>query len=100
MKKKFKVIFLTVILFIFSKITFAANDENIYDKIDLFGEVLDKINKEYVDEVNHGEAMDAAINGVIQSLDPYSAYMSPDTFKEMETETSGKFGGLGIEVGM
>ena len=100
MKKKFKVIFLTAILFIFSKITFAANDENIYDKIDLFGEVLDKINKEYVDEVNHGEAMDAAINGVLQSLDPYSAYMSPDTFKEMETETSGKFGGLGIEVGM
>ncbi len=100
MKKKFKVIFLTTILFIFSKITFAANDENIYDKIDLFGEVLDKINKEYVDEVNHGEAMDAAINGVLQSLDPYSAYMSPDTFKEMETETSGKFGGLGIEVGM
>ena len=44
--------------------------------------------------------MDAAINGVLQSLDPYSAYMSPDTFKEMETETSGKFGGLGIEVGM
>ena len=100
MKKKFKLIFLTAILFIFSKITFAANDENIYDKIDLFGEVLDKINKEYVDEVNHGEAMDAAINGVLQSLDPYSAYMSPDTFKEMETETSGKFGGLGIEVGM
>ena len=100
MKKKFKVIFLTAILFIFAKITFAANDENIYDKIDLFGEVLDKINKEYVDEVNHGEAMDAAINGVLQSLDPYSAYMSPDTFKEMETETSGKFGGLGIEVGM
>ncbi len=100
MKKKFKVIFLAAILFIFSKITFAANDENIYDKIDLFGEVLDKINKEYVDEVNHGEAMDAAINGVLQSLDPYSAYMSPDTFKEMETETSGKFGGLGIEVGM
>jgi len=100
MKKKFKVIFLTAILFIFSKITFAANDENIYDKIDLFGEVLDKINKEYVDEVNHGEAMDAAINGVLQSLDPYSAYMSPDSFKEMETETSGKFGGLGIEVGM
>ena len=100
MKKKFKVIFLTAILFIFSKISFAANDENIYDKIDLFGEVLDKINKEYVEEVNHGEAMDAAINGVLQSLDPYSAYMSPDTFKEMETETSGKFGGLGIEVGM
>ena len=100
MKKRFKTISLIIILFIFSKVSFAANDENIYDKIDLFGEVLDKINKEYVDEFNEGDAMDAAINGVLQSLDPYSAYMSPETFKEMETETSGKFGGLGIEVGM
>ena len=100
MKKKLKIIFLSIILFFFSKISFAANDENIYDKIDLFGEVLDKINKDYVDEVNQNDAMDAAINGILQSLDPYSAYMSPDTLKEMETETSGKFGGLGIEVGM
>ena len=100
MKKKLKIIFLSIILLIFSKISFAANDENIYDKIDLFGEVLNKINKEYVDDVNHSDVMDAAINGVLQSLDPYSAYMSPETFKEMETETSGKFGGLGIEVGM
>ena len=100
MKKKFILILIFLILLNFSKITFAANDENIYDKIDLFGEVLDKINKEYVEEINQSDAMDAAINGVLQSLDPYSAYMSPETFKEMETETSGKFGGLGIEVGM
>ncbi len=80
--------------------SFATNDQSIYDKIDLFGEVLDKINNEYVDEVNQSDAMDAAINGVLQSLDPYSAYMSPESFIEMETETSGKFGGLGIEVGM
>ena len=100
MKKKFIFILLIIISLNFSKISFAANDENIYDKIDLFGEVLDKINKEYVEEINQSEAMDAAINGVLQSLDPYSAYMSPETFKEMETETSGKFGGLGIEVGM
>jgi len=100
MKKKFILISLTIVSFIFSKISFAANDENIYDKIDLFGEVLDKINKEYVEEINQSDAMDAAINGVLQSLDPYSAYMSPENFEEMETETSGKFGGLGIEVGM
>ena len=100
MKKKFILIFLTIVFFICSKISFAANDEGIYNKIDLFGEVLDKINKEYVEEINQSDAMDAAINGVLQSLDPYSAYMSPETFKEMETETSGKFGGLGIEVGM
>ena len=100
MKKKFILILILLISLNISKISFAANDEDIYDKIDLFGEVLDKINKEYVEEINQGDAMDAAINGVLQSLDPYSAYMSPETFKEMETETSGKFGGLGIEVGM
>ena len=77
-----------------------SNENDIYKKIDLFSEVLDKINKEYVDEVNQSEAMDAAINGVLQSLDPYSAYMSPDSYKNMQTETSGEFGGLGIEVSM
>ena len=77
-----------------------ASEENIYDKIDLFGEVLNKINKEYVEEIDQSEAMDAAINGVLQSLDPYSAYMSPESFENMQTETSGEFGGLGIEVSM
>ena len=66
----------------------------------MFGEVLGKINKEYVDEIDQSESMDSAINGLLQSLDPYSAYMSPDIFNEMQTETSGEFGGLGIEVGM
>ncbi len=80
--------------------SFSKNEEDVYQKIDLFSEVLDKINKEYVDEVNQGEVMDAAINGVLQSLDPYSAYMSPEMFNDMQTETTGKFGGLGIEVGM
>ncbi len=75
-------------------------ETNIYQKIDLFGEVLEKINKEYVDEINQSESMDSAINGLLQSLDPYSAYMSPEIFDEMQTETSGEFGGLGIEVGM
>jgi len=73
---------------------------DIYKKIDLFGEVLEKINKEYVDEIDQSEGMDSAINGLLQSLDPYSSYMSPKTFDEMQTETSGKFGGLGIEVSM
>jgi len=100
MKKKFTFICLIIISLVFLKTNLYANEKNIYDKIDLFGEVLDKINKEYVEEVDQGDVMDAAINGVLQSLDPYSAYMSPEIFKEMETETSGKFGGLGIEVGM
>ena len=100
MKYKFKFIFILIFFLIFSKFSFAANDEDIYDKIDLFGEVLDKIKKDYVEEINQKDALDAAINGVLQSLDPYSAYMSPEIFKEMETETSGEFGGLGIEVSM
>ena len=75
-------------------------ESDIYKKIDLFGEVLEKINEEYVDEINQSESMDSAINGLLQSLDPYSAYMSPKIFNEMQTETSGEFGGLGIEVSM
>jgi len=82
----------------FGKIS--AQEETVYDKIDLFGEVLDKINKEYVDEIDQSDTMDAAINGVLQSLDPYSSYMSPKNLEEMQTETKGEFGGLGIEVGM
>jgi carboxyl-terminal processing protease len=79
---------------------FANADNDIYKKIDLFGEVLEKINSEYVDEINQSESMDSAINGLLQSLDPYSSYMSPAIFNEMQTETSGEFGGLGIEVSM
>ena len=95
-----KILFIILFSTLFLNKSFSNNDENIYQKIDLFSEVLDKINKEYVDKINQGEAMDAAINGVLQSLDPYSAYMSPEMFNEMQTETSGEFGGLGIEVGM
>ena len=90
--------FIIISLFFFEK-SFSENSD-IYKKIDLFGEVLEKINKEYVDEVDQSKSMDAAINGLLQSLDPYSAYMTPESFEGMQTETSGKFGGLGIEVGM
>jgi len=98
--KKNKLLCLIIFQFLFFEISFSANEENIYQKIDLFSEVLDKINKEYVEEVNQSETMDAAINGVLQSLDPYSSYLTPEMLKEMRTETSGEFGGLGIEVSM
>ena len=94
------VIFFILLNLFLVKNFLSASEENIYDKIDLFGEVLNKINKEYVEEIDQSEAMDAAINGVLQSLDPYSAYMSPESFEVMQTETSGEFGGLGIEVSM
>ena len=94
-----RLLFFIFISLFFSEKIFSENSD-IYKKIDLFGEVLEKINDEYVDEVDQPKSMDAAINGLLQSLDPYSAYMSPESFKGMQTETSGKFGGLGIEVGM
>ena len=100
LKKFNKILFFLLITLLPVNKSIAENNESIYDKIDLFSEVLDKINQEYVDDVNQNKMMDSAINGVLQSLDPYSAYMSPEMFANMQTETSGKFGGLGIEVGM
>ena len=99
MNKKPLLIYLFVFYFISTNL-FAEKQDKLYEKIDLFSEVLEKISNEYVDEIDKADVMDDAINGVLQSLDPYSAYMSPEIFKEMQTETSGKFGGLGIEVGM
>ena len=81
-------------------LAYSNKNNDLYDKIDLFGEVLEKIKKEYVDEVDQAEIMDSAINGVLQSLDPYSAYMSPELFNSMQTDTKGEFGGLGIEISM
>tara|TARA_Y100000816_G_scaffold30957_1_gene19815 strand:+ start:264 stop:1400 length:1137 start_codon:yes stop_codon:yes gene_type:complete len=96
---KKKLLVFTLSFLIFTNLV-KSSENNIYKKIDLFGEVLEKINREYVDEINQSKSMDSAINGLLQSLDPYSAYMSPEIFNEMQTETSGEFGGLGIEVGM
>jgi len=103
MKKKINLycFFITAIITLsFFNISYSQEEDKLYNKIDLFGEVLEKIQEEYVDEVDHEKSMDYAINGILQSLDPYSAYMSPEVFDEMQTETSGEFGGLGIEVSM
>ena len=94
--KNIFLIFFSILLF--STKVYSKNE--LYEKIDLFGEVLENIQKDYVDNVDQTEIMDSAINGVLQSLDPYSAYMSPELFKEMQTDTRGEFGGLGIEIGM
>ena len=98
MLKKILLLFILINIFLLKNSYSSEND--IYKKIDLFGEVLEKINKEYVDEIDQSKSMDAAIDGLLQSLDPYSGYMSPKTFDEMQTDTSGEFGGLGIEVTM
>ena len=98
MKKIF--IFLFISFFYTTIVNSNTNNEKLYKKIDLFAEVLEKIRKEFVDEVDQSELIDNAINGALQSLDPYSAYMNPELFDSMQTDTKGEFGGLGIEVGM
>ena len=98
--KKIQFYFLVFLSSFFFSYSINSAEIDIYKKIDLFGEVLEKINKQYVDEIDQSEGMDSAINGLLQSLDPYSSYMSPEIFQEMQTETSGEFGGLGIEVSM
>ena len=100
MKKKYQLIFFVFYFIFYTSISFAEKTDELYKKIDLFSEVLEKIGDDYVDKINQADVMDDAINGMLQSLDPYSAYMTPEMFSEMQTETSGEFGGLGIEVGM
>ena len=97
---KTKIMLVVAVLLITSVKVYSKNIDSLYKKIDTFTEVLEKINNEYVEEIDQAEAMDSAINGLLQSLDPYSSYMSPEIYEEMQTETSGEFGGLGIEVTM
>ena len=96
------ILFFTIIILTFfnTNHSYSKSTNELYEKIDLFSEVLETIKQEYVDEIDQAEVMDSAINGVLQSLDPYSAYMSPKSFEGMQTDTKGEFGGLGIEIGM
>ena len=95
------ILMITTIIFLNnSEKVYSQNVDKLYEKIDLFSEVFEKIQNEYVEEIDQAETMDAAINGILQSLDPYSGYMNPEVFKESREETSGEFGGLGIEVTM
>ena len=100
--KKINIIITVLFLTIFTSNDYAysKNSNELYEKIDLFSEVLETIKQEYVSEIDQAEVMDSAINGLLQSLDPYSAYMSPKSFDGMQTDTKGEFGGLGIEIGM
>ena len=91
---KYILIIITLILLNIFNIAYSKNTDKLYEKIDLLGEVLEKVQNEYFDEIDQAEVMDFAINGILQSLDPYSAYMNPEIFEEMQTETSGEFGGL------
>ncbi len=100
MKFIFGKIVLISFIIIFSPNAYSNPSDKLYEKLDLFSDVLNTLKKEYVDEVEQSEVIDAAINGMLQSLDPYSGYMSPESFRNMNDDTRGEFGGLGIEITM
>lgn len=78
----------------------SAVDTATYKSLKIFNEVLDIVEKNYVEEVKQKKLIDEAVNGMIKSLDPHSAYLTPDQYKELQVDTSGTFGGLGIVISM
>src|SRR6476646_7265337 len=73
---------------------------DIHRQLDLFEEVLQRVRSDYVDKPNDAKLIEAAINGMLSALDPHSAYLNPDEFRDMQNQTTGEFGGLGLEVTM
>jgi carboxyl-terminal processing protease len=91
----------TIIILCFSfNINAEEKTTNVYQQLNMFGEVYERVRREYVEEVSDKELIEAAIEGMLQSLDPHSSFMNEDTFKDMQVQTKGEFGGLGIEVSM
>jgi carboxyl-terminal processing protease len=76
----------------------ATKTTSVYEQLDLFGDIFERIRAQYVEEVDEGELIEAAINGMLTSLDPHSSYLSPNAAADMRVQTRGEFGGLGIEV--
>lgn len=76
----------------------SARTTNVYEQLDLFGDIFERIRAQYVEEVDEADLIEAAINGMLTSLDPHSSYLSPDDAEDMRVQTRGEFGGLGIEV--
>ncbi len=77
-----------------------SDDRDVYKQLNLFGEVYERVRSEYVEKISDKDLIEAAINGMLQSLDPHSSYLNADSFTEMKIQTKGEFGGLGIEVTM
>lgn len=98
MKSFFSNLLISLILIINS--SHAENNKDLYEKLDSFGDVFDLIQKNYVEDVEDEKVIEFAINGMLQALDPHSGYMNTDQYIEMQEETEGEFGGLGIEVTM
>jgi carboxyl-terminal processing protease len=102
LKIKKLLIFKLIIILVKLNVIFSlnANENDVYKQLNLFGEVYERVRSEYVEKVTDKELIEAAINGMLQSLDPHSSYLNAESFDEMKVQTKGEFGGLGIEVTM
>ncbi len=101
--KKIMLNFIKLVFIIFISFPFALNaasDEEKYKYLDLFGQVFDRVRSAYVEEVSDKELIEKAIDGMLSGLDPHSGYMNEEVWQEMQMDTKGKFGGLGIEITM
>jgi len=94
------VIFILWSAFIISGFALSKSKDEVYRKLKQFTEIMEIVRKEYVEEIDYDRLIIGAIQGMLQSLDPYSSYLTPDMMKEMEIETKGTFGGIGIEIGI
>ena len=93
--------FSIIILVLFSfNVNAEEKNTNVYKQLNMFGEVYERVRREYVEEVSDKELIEAAIQGMLQSLDPHSSFMNSESFEDMQVQTKGEFGGLGIEVSM
>ena len=97
-----KILFITLsfVISLFSFNYISANNQDLYKKLDVFGDVFDIIKSNYVEDIDDEKVIEYAINGMLQSLDPFSSYMDSEIYTDMQEETKGEFGGLGIEVTM
>ena len=78
----------------------SRNKDDVYRQLGLFGDIFQRVRESYVDEVDDKKLIESAINGMLSSLDPHSSYLNSDNFSDMQVQTKGKFGGLGIEITM
>jgi carboxyl-terminal processing protease len=101
MRKLFSVVAFSTMLAIAPAVAIAAeSDEETFRQLELFGDIFERVRAQYVDEEADKDLIEAAINGMLQSLDPHSTYLNEDNFRDMQVQTRGEFGGLGIEVTM
>ncbi len=100
LKNKFLKLCVVILLIYPLGVNASSDDEEKYKYLDLFGQVFDRVRSSYVEEVSDQELIEKAIDGMLSGLDPHSGYMNEDVWQEMQMDTKGKFGGLGIEITM